>query len=97
VAQIPSPQYRARVPQYFMHVSNGHGFVEDEEGRDLADDQAARGEAIAAARDMMAADVLGGHLDLGSFIEVEDGAHKLLFTITFADAIKLTVRRKKPR
>jgi hypothetical protein len=40
----------------------------------------------------MAGDVREGHLDLSSFIEVEDAARILLFTITFADALKLKGR-----
>jgi uncharacterized protein DUF6894 len=72
-----------------MHICNGQGFVEDEEGRELADDAAARAEAVAAARDVMAGDLREGRLDLTSFIEVEDEAHKLLFTILFADAVEI--------
>jgi hypothetical protein len=76
-----------------MHLSNGNGFVEDEEGRELADNEAARTAAITAARDVMASDLRDGHLDLNSFIEIEDGAHKLLFTIAFGDVVKLTTTR----
>lgn len=72
-----------------MHICNGQGFVEDEEGRELADDAAARAEAVAAARDVMASDLREGRLDLTSFIEVEDEAHALLFTILFADAVEI--------
>ena len=42
--------------RYFMHISDAHGFVVDEEGTELPDDAAARAEAIAAARDVMAGD-----------------------------------------
>ncbi len=76
--------------RYFMHICNGNGFVEDQEGRELADDAMARAEAIAAARDVMAGDMRTGLLDLSAFIEVEDEKHKLLFTITFADAVTVT-------
>jgi hypothetical protein len=79
-----------------MHISDGGGFVEDEEGRELADDETARAEAIAAARDVMASDLREGHLDLASFIEVEDEAHKLLFTIVFADAVKINTKGAGP-
>lgn len=75
--------------RYYMHICNGEGFVEDEEGREFADDAAARAEAIAAARDVMAGDLREGRLDLTSFIEVEDEAHQLLFTIVFADAVEI--------
>ena len=72
-----------------MHICNGGGFVEDEEGRDLADDETARSEAIAAARDVMAGDLRDGHIDLTAYIQVENAAHELLFTIVFVDAVKI--------
>jgi hypothetical protein len=76
--------------RYFMHISDGSNFVEDEEGSDLPGDEAARAAAIAAARDVMAGDLRDGRLDLTSFIEVENEAGELLFTISFADAVRLT-------
>ena len=78
------------MPRYFLHVCNGTGFVEDEEGLELRDEDAARAKAIEAARDVMANDLRGGELDLSSFIEVEDEGRKLLFTVQFIDAVKLT-------
>jgi hypothetical protein len=80
-----------------MHISNGGGFIEDEEGRELADDETARAEAILAARDVMASDLREGHLDLASFIEVEDEAHKLLFTIVFGDAVEIRAKDEDRR
>ena len=77
------------MPHYYLHICNGAGFVEDEEGQQLDNDEAARATAIHAARDIMAAELRTGELDLSSFIEVEDEAHKLLFTITFGDAINI--------
>ena len=78
-----------RVPLYYMHISNGAGFVEDEEGRELADEDVARAEAILAARDIMASELRTGELDLSSFIEVEDESRTLLFTLTFAEAVTI--------
>ena len=75
------------MPRFYLHVCNGNGFVEDEEGSDLPDASAAREKAIAGARDIMAAEIQLGELDLGSFIEVEDENGNYLFTVTFADAI----------
>ena len=40
----------------------------------------------------MANDLRGGELDLSSFIEVENSDRKLLFTVQFIDAVKLTTR-----
>jgi hypothetical protein len=76
--------------RYYMHYRNGLGRIEDEDGRELADDKAARREAIAGARDIMAADVRIGHLDMTAHIEVEDEAHKPLFTIGFADVVTVS-------
>jgi hypothetical protein len=79
-----------RVPIYYMHVGSGLRFAQDHEGRDLPDDETARKEAVKGARDMMASELRDGHLDLSSFIEVEDEAHTLLFTVTFAEAVTIT-------
>jgi hypothetical protein len=80
------------MPRFYMHVCNGNGFVEDEEGVELPDEAAARQKAIEAARDVMAGDLRKGELDLTSFIEVENEARLLLFTLPFTEAIKLTAR-----
>ena len=76
--------------RYFMHICNGTGFVEDEEGVELPDRDAAYARAVASARDVMAADVRSGLLDLTSFIEVEDEHRTHIFTLTFADVVKIT-------
>jgi hypothetical protein len=73
-----------------MHISDGTGFIEDEEGRELPDEATARAEAITAARDVMAGDLRDGRLDLTCFIEVEDEGHTLLFTISFGDVVTVT-------
>jgi hypothetical protein len=79
-----------------MHICDGHGFIEDEEGRELAGDVEAREEAIAAVRDIMAGDLRNGLLDLTSFIEVEDETGTLLFAVTFAEAVTLAPAASRP-
>lgn len=90
------------MPLFYFHICNGQGFIEDEEGLDLPDQEAARMQAMTGARDFMAGDLREGRLDLASFIEVEDEAHNLLFTLNFADAVRVNsgsapVRRRSPR
>lgn len=75
------------MPRYYLHVCNGHGFTEDEEGTELADESAARSLAIKSARAIMADELRFGELDLGAFIEVEDSSRQLLFTLMFKDAV----------
>jgi hypothetical protein len=74
------------MPHYFFHVCNGDGFTEDEEGRDLPDEAAARAAAIMGARDIMAEEMRAGQLNPASFIEVEDSERRHLFTLLFKDA-----------
>ncbi|HYD39066.1 MAG TPA: hypothetical protein VEA60_15725 [Allosphingosinicella sp.] len=80
------------MPRFYFHVCNGAGFVQDEEGRDLPDLEAARAEAIRGARSIMASDVQRGTLDLSSFIEIEDAEKRLVLTVGFEDAVDLTKR-----
>ena len=80
------------MPRFYFHVCNGAGFVEDEEGLDLTDLEAARAEAARSARSIMAADVQRGMLDLSSFIEIEDVDHRLVLTLGFAEVLDLTKR-----
>ncbi len=80
------------MPIFYFHICNGNGFSEDEEGSEHVDEGAARACAIASARDVMTDDIRSGELDLSSFIEVEDEHHKLLFTISFEEAV--SIKRK---
>jgi hypothetical protein len=84
------------MPKYFFHICNGNGFTEDEEGAELADEAAARARAVLSARDVMASELRSGELDLTSFIEVENEERKLLFTLTFADAVQIRARHSPP-
>lgn len=76
------------MPRYFFHV---HDDVDawDEEGAQLADVHAARLHAIAGARSLAAEQVTKGHLNLAHEIAVEDEAHALLFTLSFAEAVSV--------
>ena len=80
------------MPLFFMHVCNGNGFVEDQEGVELPDQDFARVKAVEAARGIMAEDLRKGELDLSSFIEVEDQEHNHLFTLHFSEAVTMTSR-----
>lgn len=77
------------MPLYYLHVCNGNGFVEDEEGQELADLDAARSAALRGARDIMSEEIRRGELNPASFIEVEDAEHQLLFTLPFSEAVRI--------
>jgi len=77
------------MPRYYLHICNGIGFVEDENGHELPDEEAARAKAIEGARELIASEVRDGVMNLSSFIEVEDEDHAHLFTLSFAEAITI--------
>ena len=78
------------MPRYYLHVCNGTGFVEDEEGVELPGVDAARRQAIDGLRDIMAAEMRRGEVNMASFIEIEDEDRRLVSTVSFADAIHIT-------
>jgi hypothetical protein len=47
-------------PRFYFHICDGRGFFEDEEGVDLADEAAARRQAVEGARNLMTGDLREG-------------------------------------
>ena len=82
------------MPRYFFHVFNDVTAI-DEEGIELRDLEAAREQALEAARELVCESVHHGHLNLDHRIEVEDEAGKRLLSISYRDAF--TVTGEKPR
>jgi len=74
---------------YFFHMICGDCRIPDPEGLEMADLEAARGEAIAGARSMLSAAVLDGMLPLDERIEIADGDGQLLLVVTFLEAISI--------
>lgn len=85
------------MPLYYLHVCTGNGFIEDEEGQELADLDAARAAALRGARDIMSEEMRRGEFNPASFIEVEDQDHQLLFTLQFSEAVRITETHCEPR
>ena len=77
------------MPLYRFNIHNGNGLTEDEEGRELPDAEDARAEAVAGIRSILAEDVLDGRLDLRGRIEVLDEQGRPLFSVAFADALRI--------
>ena len=75
--------------KYFFHKRDGSELVEDEEGTDLPDLEAARNEAILAAREMMAEMVLEGKVVDGQQFEITSEDGSIADIVTFKSAIKL--------
>jgi hypothetical protein len=78
------------MPRFYLHLCNGSGFVEDEEGIDYADEATPRNAAVQSLRDVLAGELLRGDLDTGSFIEIEDEDHEWVTTVSFDEVVRMT-------
>ena len=78
------------MPRFYMHVCNGDGFTEYEDGRDLPDIDAARQMAIDGLRGILSDEMKAGQLNMASFIEIEDAGRALVMTVTFAEAVSVS-------
>ena len=63
--------------------------VNDEEGQDFPDAAAARAAAIGAARELMAAGLRAGTLDLRSEIEIYDENGRSIAIVPFLEAVQI--------
>lgn len=70
------------MPRYFFHIRNNEEIVPDDEGANFDDYEAARGEAVASARDLAINAIrLGEHVS-GWKIEIADEKGKVLDRIS---------------
>lgn len=74
------------MPRYYLHVRDGVDQMLDPDGSDLPDLDAAISSAIAGARDLLAAGMKTGVLDLRYRMDIENSDGEILHTIPFADA-----------
>lgn len=75
--------------RYYFHLRNHTEHLEDSDGEQFPDLQAALAEALAAARDTLSHDMKRGTLDLRYHIDVEDADGRLLHSLPFAEAFKV--------
>jgi hypothetical protein len=67
------------MPRYFFHVTNGDVLVEDEEGEEFGLVEAARGYAVAVARELSRNGL--PNACVGHYISVIDGQGVLVFKV----------------
>ncbi|QAY79429.1 hypothetical protein [Sphingosinicella sp. BN140058] len=82
---------------YYFHVRNGTGVIRDEEGRDLPDDEAARGEAMKGIRSIISSEAAAGLLDLTGALDIADAQGQLLVTIGFDEAFEIRLPERPAR
>lgn len=73
--------------RFYLHQQIENGVIEDPDGTELVDLAAARSEAILAARQLLAAAILGGVAPLGTAFRIADETGKVMLTVPFGDAL----------
>jgi len=76
------------MPLYYFNVYNDDVTL-DEEGANLADDQAAHAHAVNAARSLAADTASKGHLTVDHRIEIEDVNHTSVGSVRFGEAVEI--------
>jgi hypothetical protein len=80
--------------RYYRHIRQGDRLVEDPEGVELPDLDAARAEALQGIRDVLAEAIKrGDDTALDEVIVIADEAGREMMTIPFADALPPRLRR----
>ncbi len=75
------------MPRFYIHLENGEGVLEDEVGRDCADEQAARKEAVCAGADIIADELKGGFSSVTVTLVIEDQDHVRLMQVPMTASI----------
>ncbi|WP_380784418.1 DUF6894 family protein [Sphingomonas sp. R86520] len=73
--------------RFFFHLNERGKVTQDDEGRELADRSAAYKAAIVDARSIMAADLLGGSICLGSHIDIMTSEGERVQKVSFKNAV----------
>jgi hypothetical protein len=77
------------MPMFFFHIRDSSDLIEDPEGTDLPNLEAARADALVSAR-MMLADLLrAGKAVDGRRIEITDTTGQVLAVVPLRDALRL--------
>jgi hypothetical protein len=76
------------MPQFCLNVRKGDALLEDPEGVEFMSLEAARNEAIAAAREIMSEQIGRGEFpELNSSIEITDHGGRLVLAVSFDEAL----------
>jgi hypothetical protein len=75
------------MPRYFFHIKDGDGLTTDDEGGDYRDLEAARDDAIEAARQIMSWAVRDGKQPDGQSFVITDEGGIVQLEFPFKDAL----------
>ncbi len=77
------------MPRFYFHLRDDAGLMRDTEGSELPDLDAARAEAVADARSLVAEWLRMGQVVDGRRFEIADEAGQVLAVIPLRDVLKL--------
>jgi hypothetical protein len=86
---LPPLREELAMPVFLFHLRDGVDRTLDPEGMELPDMDAAKREALRAARDVTAHEAIGGKLDLNLRIDVEDENGTIVYSLAFRDAFEI--------
>jgi hypothetical protein len=75
------------MPKFFFHVRKNGELTEDQEGLELASVDAAREEATASAREMLAETIKMGRGDAPDAIVVQDSGGRQVYDVVLASLL----------
>jgi hypothetical protein len=75
------------MPRFFIHSRDRVGLIEDVEGSDWPDFNAARSEALASARELLAAQLKANQTDGVEQLEICDALGHMLATVPLRDIL----------
>jgi hypothetical protein len=75
--------------RYFMHLRDGSDEMLDAEGKDFPSLDELRTAVLFSARDLMAADIRNGVLDLRFRIDAEDEQGAIVYALPFESAVNI--------
>jgi hypothetical protein len=79
------------VPRYFLDVCNTDVDAGDPEGRELPNLEAARREAIAGIRSILAHEAAEGRLDLRGEIRIRNARGEIVRVVPYGDALEIRI------
>lgn len=78
---------------FYLDLTGGNETIEDDDGVELMSLAEARAMAVVAARDIMAADIRAGILNLRLRISILDDERRLLSVVRFDQILLILIRR----
>ena len=77
------------MPHYFLDVANSQINSQDEVGREFADLEAARAEAIGGIRSILRDELVEGKMDLNGEVRILDAERQLVLSVPYAEAVTI--------